>query len=601
MTRQRACLTIAASVSTIRDVKRLALLALALLALAVASYFVVYRDRVYLGVHAAGYDLGGLTRSQATDLLRLRAAPTYASRIVTLTSGGRLWAPTYTDLGARLDPDATVAAAYAVGRGSPLGPLRALLLPLRPVALPPAVTVDPGPFNDFIGRLALETAVAPKNASVAVAGSTTYAVPAQPGRRLDIPALAPQLQAILRAGATTTIDLPMTDALPQVSDSNDAAQQALRLAGAPLSLTFGDRAWTLKPTDLQDMLTYQVDEAGRLTTGLDRTRLQAWVARLSPDIDRPARDGRLRWDVAASRPVATQASQEGLALDVFASTSRLMDALQASLTSAAPPLAERRAEATIRRVAPAVDTSQPDKLGIKELVWEETSFFQGSEAGRVRNIQLAASKFDGVTIPPGATFSFNQTVGEISAKTGYDETLIIVDNQTQRGPGGGVCQVSTTVFRAAFWAGLPFVERYAHAYRVSYYEQGNKPLGLEAAIFHPDVDLKFTNDTGATLLMQTAVNPANGSLTVRLYGTKPAREVALEGPTVKDRKPPGPPVYQDDPALPVGQTKQVEVAREGMDVELFRVIKRGGQVLSREKFVSEYIPTQATFKVGKKV
>lgn len=575
-----------------------ALVALALLVL--ASYFFLYRDRVYVGVHSAGYDLGGLTRAQAVALLTRQAAGTYAVLPITLRQGTRIRVPNYTDLGARLDPAATAEAAYQVGRDGALGPLRTLTLWLRPTTLPPAIAVDAGPFNAYIQRLAAETAVAPKNASVAVAGTTTYAVPAQAGQRLDVPALVPPLQAALRAGATTTIDLPMTDALPQVSDSSAAAQQALRLAGAPLSLVYGDRAWSLKPDELQAMLVYSVDDAGRLSTTLDRNRLQAWVARLSPDIDRPAKDGRLKWDAAANRAIATQPSQEGLALDVFATTDRLVAAAQASLAEAAPPAGGRRVEAVIRRIAPAVDAAQADKLGIKELVWEETSFFAGSEPGRIRNIQLAASKFDGVVIPPGATFSFDNTVGEISGKTGYDETLIIVDNQTQRGAGGGVCQVSTTVFRAAFWAGLPITERYAHAYRVSYYEQGNKPLGLEATIFQPEVDLKFKNDTGSYLLMQTAVNPANSSLTVRLYGTKPQREVALEGPTVSNRKPPGPPVYQDDPTLAAGQTKQVEWPREGMDIEYYRVIKRGGEVLAREKFTSEYVPTQATFKVGKR-
>lgn len=580
--------------------KRLTLVLVAFAAIALLGYFLLYRERVYLGVHSAGYDLGGLTRSQVADLLRRQAAPSYAGLPITLRGGSRIWAPNYASLGARLDAEASADAAYRVGRENPLGMLRAVVLPLAPATLAPVIAVEPGPFNAYLNRLADETAVAPKNASVATSGTATYAVPAQPGQRLDVPALVVQLQAALRAGATTSIDLPMTDALPQISDSNEAAQQALRLAGAPISLVYGDRAWTLKPADLQAMLVYSVDEAGRLTTTLDRGRVQAWVARLSPDVDRPARDGRLRWDAAARKPVATQASQEGLSLDVLASTTRILEAAQASLRQAAPPLAERRVDAVVRPVPPGVDTSRIDQLGIKELVWEETSHFAGSEPGRVRNIQLAASKFDGVVIPAGATFSFNNTVGEISSKTGYDETLIIVDNQTQRGAGGGVCQVSTTVFRAAFWAGLPIAERFAHAYRVSYYEQGNKPLGLEATIFQPQVDLKFKNDTGAPLLMQTSVNPANSSLTVRLYGTKPQREVALEGLAVKNRKAPGPPVYQDDPTLAAGQTKQVEWPREGMDIEYYRVIKQGGQQVGREKFTSEYVPTQATFKVGKK-
>ena len=577
------------------------LVALALfLGVAVAGYFAVYRDRVYLGVHAAGYDLGGLTTVQAADLLRRQAQPALAVRTLTLRAGQRFWAPTYTDLGARLDPLATADAAFAVGRERPLAFLRAFALAVRPAAIPPVVVLDPPTFNAYLARLTAETTVNPQNASVAVAGTTTYAVPAQPGRRLDVPTLVAQLQAVLRQGATATLDLPMTEALPQVTDANEAAQQAARLVGAPLVLAYGDKAWPLSPADLQGMLVYTLDEGGRLTASLDKSRLQAWAARLSPEIDRPARDARLRWDAATSRAVVTQPSQAGLALDVFASTDRLLDATRAGLGTAGLPTSERRVEAVVKRRPPSVDEGQLDSLGIRELIWEETSLFQGSEPGRVRNIQLAASRFDGVVIPAGAVFSFNATVGEVSAAAGYDETLIILDNQTVRGAGGGVCQVSTTVFRAAFWSGLPFVERYAHAYRVSYYEQGGKPLGLEAAIFTPDVDLRFKNDTGAAILVHTAVNPANASLTVRFYGTKPAREVSLDGPRILKRVPAGPPVYQDDPTLPLGQQKQVEVAREGMDVELFRVVKQGGQVVSRERFLSEYVPTQATFKVGKK-
>ncbi len=582
------------------SVKRSLLYLTLLVTLALGAYFAVYRDRVYLGVRAAGYDLGGLTQAQAADLLRRQAAPAQGARVVTLRSGARLWAPRYIDLGARLDPDATAANAYRVGRQAPLGPLQALVLLARPMVLPPAITLDPTPFNAYIARLAEETAVAPKDASVAVAGTTTYAVPGQAGRRLDIPPFVAQLQTVLRQGATATIELPMTDAPPQVGDASEAAGQAARLTGAPLSLVYGDRAWTLRPADLQAMLAYTIDAEGRLSAGLDKSKLQAWTARLSTDIDRPAQDARLRWDAANRQPSVVQASQDGLVLDVFATTDRLLDAARASLSQSNPPVAERRAEAVVKRRPPAVDSSQLDNLGIRELVWEETSLFQGSEPGRVRNIQLAASRFDGVVIPPNTVFSFNATVGEVSAATGYDETLIIVDNQTQRGAGGGVCQVSTTIFRAAFWTGLPIVERYAHAYRVSYYEQGGKPLGLEATVFTPDVDLKFRNDTGAYLLMQTVVNPTAASLTVRLYGTKPDRQVSLEGPTVANRVPPGPPVYQEDATLPVGQQKQVEWPREGMDITYYRVTKRGGQVVSREKFVSEYVPTQATYRVGAK-
>ena len=579
--------------------KRLWLTVAALVVLAVASYMFVYRDRVYLGVYAAGYDLGGLTRPQAEEFLRTEVGPSLARQTVQMRAGQKLWAPTYTDLGARLDPHATADIAYQEGRQGLLAPLHPFLLLVRPTDVDPRITVDAATFNAYLNRLAAGVAVAPKDATVAVAGSTTYAVPGQRGLRLDTPALVSQLQGLLGRGASGNIDLPLTDALPQVSDSTDAARQAARLIAAPLTVVYGERTWTLKPADLEPMLAYRID-GSRLTVDVDKPQLQRWVARLSADIDRPARDARLRWDNAAKRVTLVEPSQSGLSLDVFATTDRLRDTVMATTTSTEPTTTERRVPAVVSEKAPRVDAGQIDSLGIRELIWEETSFFQGSEPGRVKNITLAASKFDGVVIPPDSVFSFDDIVGEISGATGYDETLIIVDNQTQRGAGGGVCQVSTTVFRAAFWSGLPIVERWAHAYRVSYYEQGNKPLGLEATIFTPNVDLKFKNDTGKAILVQTSVNPANSSLTVRFYGTKPARQVALEGPTISNRQPPGPPVYQDDPSLAPGQQKQVEWPREGMDIKYPRVIKQGDQVVARDNFSSEYVPTQATFRVGKR-
>ena len=580
--------------------KRVWLTVAVLVVLAVASYMFVYRDRVYLGVHVAGYDLGGLTRPQAEEFLRTQVAPSLAKQTVQMRAGQKLWAPTYTDLGARLDPQATADIAYQEGRQGLLAPLQPFLLLAHATDIDPRITVDAAAFNAYLNRLAAGVAVAPKDATVAVAGSTTYAVPGQRGLRLDTPALVSQLQDSFAHGASGSIDLPLTDALPQVSDSTDAARQAARLIASPLTLVYGDRTWTLKSADLEPMLAYRIDDGSRLTVDLDKAQLQRWVARLSAEIDRPARDARLRWDSGAKRVALVEPSQSGLNLDVFATTNKLRDAAMAAASAAEPTTTERRVQAVVAEKAPRVDASQLDNLGIRELIWEETSLFQGSEPGRVKNITLAASKFDGVVIPPDSVFSFNDIVGEISAATGYDETLIIVDNQTQRGAGGGVCQVSTTIFRAAFWSGLPIVERWAHAYRVSYYEQGNKPLGLEATIFTPSVDLKFKNDTGKAILVQTSVNPANSSLTVRFYGTKPDRQVALEGPTISNRQPPGPPVYQDDPSLPPGQQKQVEWPREGMDIKYSRVIKQGGQVVSRDNFVSEYIPTQATFKVGKR-
>ena len=142
------------------------------------------------------------------------------------------------------------------------------------------------------------------------------------------------------------------------------------------------------------------------------------------------------------------------------------------------------------------------ELGITELVSQGVTYFLGSAATRVKNIATSAGKFHGVIVGPGETFSFDEFLGDVSLDQGYAEALIIFNGRTIKGVGGGVCQVSTTAFRAAYQAGFPIVERWPHAYRVSWYERGFGP-GLDATVFAPEVDFKFKNDTPYHLLIET--------------------------------------------------------------------------------------------------
>ena len=154
-------------------------------------------------------------------------------------------------------------------------------------------------------------------------------------------------------------------------------------------------------------------------------------------------------------------------------------------------------------------------MGIVEQISEGTTYFRGSTRERVQNIVTAANKLRGVVIPPGEEFSFNKRVGDVTAANGFVDSLIIRGDRTETGVGGGVCQVSTTVFRAAFWGGYPVLERYPHGYVVSWYGEP----GLDASIFTPDVDFRFRNDTGSFLLIQPEVDTAKGRITFYFYGT----------------------------------------------------------------------------------
>ena len=206
-------------------------------------------------------------------------------------------------------------------------------------------------------------------------------------------------------------------------------------------------------------------------------------------------------------------------------------------------------------------------------------------------------KFHGIVVPPGAIFSFNDYLGPVTTETGFEESLIISGDRTAVGIGGGVCQVSTTAFRAALFGGFEITERWAHGYRVSWYETGSGP-GMDATIYTPDVDFKFRNDTDHYLLIQTDVDETAGTLSFRFYGTPTGRQVTIEDPVVENVVPHGPAIYQDDPSLPKGTTEQVDWANDGVDVTVRRTVTEGDAVIHQDTFFSRYKPWRARYLIG---
>src|SRR6185369_13039050 len=241
---------------------------------------------------------------------------------------------------------------------------------------------------------------------------------------------------------------------------------------------------------------------------------------------------------------------------------------------------------------PATATAQ--ELGITELVHEETSYFYGSSAARIQNIEAAAKQFHGVLVAPGETFSMGAHLGDVSLDNGFAEALIIYGGRTIKGVGGGVCQVSTTLFRAVFNAGFPIVERTPHAYRVSYYEQnasgGVDPrlAGLDATVYFPLVDFKFTNDSPYWILMETYMG--SGSLTWKFYSTSDGRSVTWDTSGVTNVVPAPQPSFEENPELRKNEMKQVDWAANGADVTVNRTVWKDGAVYLQDAFTTHYEP-----------
>lgn len=180
-------------------------------------------------------------------------------------------------------------------------------------------------------------------------------------------------------------------------------------------------------------------------------------------------------------------------------------------------------------VTPKIVAADRERLGLKELIGEGKSNFKGSPKNRVFNIKRALLQFQNVIIAPGEEFSFVDYLGDVDGEHGYLPELVIKNNQTTPEFGGGICQVSSTVFRAAIYSGLKITERRNHAYAVQYY----KPIGMDATIYIPRPDLKFKNDTPGAILMQSTIE--GDDLTFRFFGTRDGRTVKVDGPHVLSR------------------------------------------------------------------
>lgn len=250
-------------------------------------------------------------------------------------------------------------------------------------------------------------------------------------------------------------------------------------------------------------------------------------------------------------------------------------------------------------VLPKVTTENSNNYGIRELIGLGSSKFYGSIPGRIHNIELAASRLNGHLIAPNSVFSFNDTLGDVSQATGFQPAYIIKEGRTVLGDGGGVCQVSTTLFRAALNSGLPITERHAHAYRVGYYEQ-ESPVGIDATVFAPTHDLKLLNNTDYYLLIQAKTDLPNYSLVFEIYGTKDGRQVEMTKPVFLSQSPPLSDLYQDDPTLPKGVVKQVDWKAPGAKTSFDYKVIKNGETLTQITFVSNYKPWQAVFLRGTK-
>jgi vancomycin resistance protein YoaR len=570
----------------------LAVITLVLLGIAggITSVYRSYEGRIYPNVSIQGIAVGEMTPEQAESALRSRYAA-FLRQPVVITYGDRQWTPTLDELGMTFDFRGAVDAAYNAGRG------RGMVDDVRELAaiwqhgldVPLHVSYDETRAQAYLTQLAREIERAPADAQVRLDGAQIAIVGAVIGRQVLVDATLAHVSQQLQAFVPAMIPLQTREIPPRLDDATVAAARAQieTMLQGPLTLRVDKNEYEWTVADLADMIIINrvpSAEGDRIAVTLDQDMIARRIRQIADETEKPGTRPRVAWNNGDLKIV--KPGKPGLRLD---------EARARDMVIAAAMGRDRTLDLPMVPTDPPVTEANLHQLGIRELVSIGKSDFTGSAAYRVHNIGVGMQLLNGLLIAPGEEFSFNKNIGQINAANGFVEGAAIIQNRTQQEFGGGICQDSTTMFRAAFWAGLPITERWGHSFYISWYDKyalgprGNGP-GLDATIFTGGPDLKFVNDTGAWLLIQAWSNPKTGVAQIELYGTKPNRTVDLTHKVYDHTPAPSEPVFVADPKVPRGTIKHTDKARGGMTIDVYRLVVENGAPRPPELFRTRFRP-----------
>ena len=566
-----------------------------------------YNGRIYPGISVAGVNLSRLTPEEATARIIQTVTYPQAGRIA-FQESGTVWVASPIELGLFLNAPDSVRAAYDLGRSGSPGRriVNQFEIWFYGKDLPPLLIYDERVAQTYLNNLANTIDRPTIEASIELNGAEVVVHSGQVGRVTNVGAtldtLGPQLQTLTDGLIPVVVD----ETPPIILDASEQAETAKQILSESLTLAIpnpeeGDLGpWILEPETLAGILSIeQVPDPGereQYQIGLNSSQLGAFLNDISPSLEIGSITARFTFNDESRVLELLQPSVTGRTLLVDETVETINQKLAEGL---------HHVELVFDYQQPAVTSeSTAEELGITELVSSQTSYFHGSSSPRIHNIDTSASQFHGILVAPGDTFSMVDVLGDVSLDTGYAEALIIFGDRTIKGVGGGVCQVSTTLFRTSFFGGYQVDQRYSHAYRVYYYEltasgSVNTNLGgLDATVYAPLIDYKFTNDSPHWLLMETYTNAAGRSLTWKFYSTSDGRAVEWSTTGLKNQVEPPDPHYEENPELAKGEVEQVDWAVEGADVTVTRTVIRDGEVLHDDVFTTHYRPWRAVYEYG---
>ncbi|HEY3009292.1 MAG TPA: VanW family protein [Micromonosporaceae bacterium] len=519
---------------------------------------VAYAGDIPRGTTVLGIDLGGKDRAEAVATLRAGLADR-ERQPVTVRVGAQRTQLKPADVGLSVDLDATANAAANAGRN----PIAGLF---GGHEVDPVVTVDGEKLTAALKPIADKAGQTMVLPAITFDGTTPKPTYPKAGRRVtQAAAVGAITKGWLRTGQ---VDVPLANIEP-VTTAADVDRLLSELArpavAAPVVVNTPAGTLVVGPAAIAKSLVLTADARGEIKPRVDAGKLRAAIARQLENIETMPREARI--STAGGTPKVL-ASTGGRLVDTAKLSSDLLEVL--------PKSAGRSVHARLVTVEPKTTAEDLTKLGITEQVSSFTTHFTGGlSSPRSQNIVQIAKQVDGAIVKPGETFSLNGHTGPRGYAEGYQDAPVILDGKLVPGVGGGASQFTTTIFNAAYYAGLQDVEHKPHSYYFSRY-----PAVIESTIFYPDLDLKFRNNTPYGVLIDTSYT--RSTITVSMWSTKFYDSVTTEWSARRNVTMPQKIYVDDDPKCIATQ------GSEGFTQDAWRIFRKGGKEIKREKFTWRY-------------
>lgn len=578
-------------------------LTLAILIVAFIAYYIEFKQKVLPNSYVVSENISSLSKDELSSRIA-QIHETGKQNKISLKFEDKSWEMTLESAGWKLLQDTQTDKIFSTGHSQKwyknIWPLVRCIFARRDYNI--EYEFDEKKVEDWIDSINGEIGTPKKEANIQIKKGELQVIEPQAGKKINLEKLTSFLEDIFALDTKDIIILELSDDNPIISreEAESLSDKARQLTSEAVTLIAPEGKIDLSSRELGLMIELKKNIQSRKGLfGAKNEYSDAYVS-FSEDKIREVLDDNAdrvntdpvdaKFSIVDGKVSILQASSDGKVIKTDDAVKQIVSTLETGEQKEIQlPIETKKASVS------ADEISDIEKYGIKELVGTATTSFTGSTANRIQNIKIGVQFISGTLVKPGEEFSTIAHLGAIDGSSGYLQELVIKENETIPEFGGGLCQVSTTLFRSVMNAGMEVTERHNHSYRVSYYEP---PVGMDATIYSPRPDFKFKNDYNGYILIQGRVE--GKKITFDIYGSKDGREVEITDPYVYDITDPPADIYIDDPGLAPGEVKRIDRSHQGAKAVFYYRVKKDGKT-NEQKFLSSYVGWPAKYLRGPQI